>query len=442
MRISQRLYRIERSLPFAVKLLLLLAALVLVSMGVVVFLALRAEREAIQKLYVERALTMKSVVEADVTTEGYLIDQAHAQEHVEAMVRLAPTLRRVNLYTLQSGQPRVWASSDPRLVGQPGDAGDVAPIHTGRATTVEVTRDGEQLLEVLAPVVANGRPVATVGIYMSVAPREEALRAMATQIILATVVAASVALGGLYLSTYHLAIKRMRRLSAAVGSMARGEYGTRTHETAAPGTRDELTLLAAGLDQMTSAIQRLHAETEQLATTDGLTGLYNHRYFDDALPREIKRAERIGYPVTLLFLDIDHFKDVNDTYGHAAGDAVLRTLGPVLRRNVRDVDVVARYGGEEFVIILSGCPFEAAGVVAEKLRRSVEQMSFVIPLGVGQGDGRVSITVSIGAAVYPDTAKEASALVVQADAAMYRAKQGGRNHIVMADVAPDASQAT
>jgi diguanylate cyclase (GGDEF)-like protein len=161
---------------------------------------------------------------------------------------------------------------------------------------------------------------------------------------------------------------------------------------------------------------------------DSLTGLYNRRYLEESLAREIDRARRRGIPVAVLMLDVDHFKRFNDTHGHEAGDAVLANVGEVLKRLSRGEDVACRYGGEEFVLVLPECPTDVASRRAEEIREAVRQL----PLRV-RGDSIEGITVSIGVAGFPDHGDDGPTVVAAADAALYRAKAEGRDRVVTAN---------
>ena len=162
---------------------------------------------------------------------------------------------------------------------------------------------------------------------------------------------------------------------------------------------------------------------KELSDTDPLTGLYNRRFFSEILESELQRARRLKSCVSLLVADIDHFKSVNDKYGHQVGDHVLVEVADCLRKGLRSYDVASRYGGEEFVLILPATPAEAGIEVAERLRRSVENMILEAPM-----EGPV--TVSIGISSFPDgEADDAYSLVRRADKALYRAKKNGRNRI-------------
>ncbi len=164
--------------------------------------------------------------------------------------------------------------------------------------------------------------------------------------------------------------------------------------------------------------------------TDGLTGVHNRRYFESRCLEEVQAARRSRQPLVCLLLDVDHFKRINDTHGHPAGDAVLRYVARLIRAQLRGSDVVARYGGEEFVMLLPATPLPAALDTAERIRRVIAAQS--MPVQVVEP---LRITVSIGAALLPDegeadAAVSAAALVQRADQALYAAKQGGRNRVL------------
>jgi diguanylate cyclase (GGDEF)-like protein len=171
---------------------------------------------------------------------------------------------------------------------------------------------------------------------------------------------------------------------------------------------------------------RLFEQTELLATTDGLTGLANHRAFQARLDEHLAQAARYGKKLSLLLCDIDHFKAVNDTYGHPAGDQVLRGVARVLSREARSTDLVARYGGEEFAIVMPETDGAGALVIAERIRERVGQMSF------STERGPLRVTMSLGIATCPDDARRKPDLVETADACLYQAKRGGRNRTVSA----------
>jgi diguanylate cyclase (GGDEF)-like protein len=173
-------------------------------------------------------------------------------------------------------------------------------------------------------------------------------------------------------------------------------------------------------------LQRLHERTAEAAATDALTGLSNHRRFQQLIAKEIERAHRFDRPLSLALIDLDDFKQVNDTYGHLAGDEVLRTVAEVLRVESRVVDEPARYGGEEFAIALPETPVEGALEVAERIRRRLERTRISLP----DHGGEVTVEASIGVSGTPDSMLDAKSLIEAADAALYQAKREGKNRVV------------
>ena len=166
----------------------------------------------------------------------------------------------------------------------------------------------------------------------------------------------------------------------------------------------------------------IYERTERSAVTDGLTGLYNHAFFLQALRQEVLRSKRHGLRAALLLLDLDNFKRVNDERGHVEGDRVLMKAAAVVREGVREIDVAARYGGEEFAVLLPDTSRLGAFVVAERIRRRIEDRF---------ARGRSVVTVSGGIAVFPDDAGTPADLIVQADAGLYGAKAAGKNRILL-----------
>lgn len=191
-----------------------------------------------------------------------------------------------------------------------------------------------------------------------------------------------------------------------------------------PFSDDEIHLLTLMADQAALAFDRakLLAFLERLAVTDPLTDIANRRQLEFRLPEEIERARRYRYPLTALMIDLDHFKRLNDTYGHRVGDRGLQHVVSILRRNLRRTDFLARYGGEEFVVLAPHTSAENALILGERLRRSIAES----PLKV-EGLPLLPMTVSIGAAVFPDHARNERELLEAADKALYEAKRAGRN---------------
>jgi len=189
----------------------------------------------------------------------------------------------------------------------------------------------------------------------------------------------------------------------------------------------DLRLLTTLASQVAVALEnaRLYEETELLAVTDGLTGLNNHRFFQSFFERELNRARRYNHPLSLVMVDIDHFKKINDTLGHPVGDRVLKEVARLLHEQARDVDLAARYGGEEFMLVLPETKKAEAQMLAERIRSAVEKNRFddEITKGVGK------VTISLGVSGFPEDGSEKNEIIDKVDKALYRAKAGGRNQV-------------
>jgi diguanylate cyclase len=188
--------------------------------------------------------------------------------------------------------------------------------------------------------------------------------------------------------------------------------------------------LPAGTPGSTAWLQAVVDALVDLSSRDPLTGLANRRSFDFALAREVDRVARSGEPALLLALDIDHFKRINDTHGHAAGDLVLKAVANALVETVRPMDLVARVGGEEFAIILPNCASAFGETVAERLRRRVERMP--VAIGPGPNPMQIAVRISIGGAFAPQWVRSTPSFWCErADVQLYRAKGAGRNLVCL-----------
>lgn len=193
-----------------------------------------------------------------------------------------------------------------------------------------------------------------------------------------------------------------------------------------PFNPDNLPLLRAVADFSAIAIDnaRNYQRISELVITDDLTGLHNARHFHELLEYEVDRAQRYGSQVSLLFLDLDHFKQVNDRYGHLVGSRMIAEVGHLIRRHIRSADRAARYGGDEYVVVLPNTGKQGAILMARKM---LERL-YAHPFQADTGD-TISITASFGVATFPDDASDKTGLIRAADSAMYAAKEGGRNGV-------------
>jgi diguanylate cyclase (GGDEF)-like protein len=233
-------------------------------------------------------------------------------------------------------------------------------------------------------------------------------------------------------------------LSVGARRVAEGQF---EFEIPDPGTRDELGVLVNAFNRMLQRVRTYQEENkennenlrthniklqqanellEQLSITDGLTKLHNHRFFQDQLTREIRRAERASTPLSLLLVDIDDFKSLNDRFGHAAGDELLHGLALIMNAAVRSSDLLARYGGEEFAVLTPGTDQDGAYQLAEKLRTAIAESSFIL----GDTMRLTRVTVSVGVAQFMGDRKK---FFEQADRALYRAKAAGKNCVMIGE---------
>jgi diguanylate cyclase (GGDEF)-like protein len=205
-------------------------------------------------------------------------------------------------------------------------------------------------------------------------------------------------------------------------------YVYKTDPAARPFDQHDVQLAVAISHQAALTIQRARLlekarAFEQRATTDSLTGLHNRQQILESAEREFQRARRFRHPLALLMVDIDNFKQVNDTFGHAAGDQVLLAVATRGRDNLRDIDLLGRYGGDEFVILLVETELDAARRVAERIRQSVADM----PVDIGQGP--LNVTISVGVALFTEECPNWATLLNDADIALYAAKKVGKNQV-------------
>jgi diguanylate cyclase (GGDEF)-like protein len=228
----------------------------------------------------------------------------------------------------------------------------------------------------------------------------------------------------------------LRNLRKLLDVARRIQAGDLTVRTGLPGGREEISRLGDAFDQMAQALQdrdaelqRALKESRELAITDPLTGLHNRRYLWELLGRELLKARRNRTPVAAILADIDHFKRFNDTWGHEAGDLVLKRVADVIREHVRGSDIGCRYGGEELAVVLPETALEVAVERAERIRRGIEA------LRLAHGGKLLDpVSASFGVAIFPQHADNGEALLRAADAALYEAKRAGRNRVVVSQI--------
>lgn len=349
------------------------------------------------------------------TVFDYAARRDHKASLSEIASRFLETDPDISSITLTDSEGRVLAikSRDLEVVEPSISPRDIFGII---AQAMGYPADSIRRITVRVPIgtAQHGTLVITYTARSLVVATEEALANLVFTLAVACIV-------GLLLGIYiaKLFSKPLGHLVTAANSIGKGNLDISVPDSSIA----EMHELAEAFNGMIVALKESRDKLIERANTDSLTGLYNHRCFQERLRSELKRAERYSRPFSVVMIDIDHFKTLNDTHGHPVGDNVLREVASILQSQVRkDIDFVARYGGEEFALILPETDAENAMVCAEQLRKAVENHSFL-----GKNGETVPITISLGVAQYPIHSSEREGLIIAADLALYQSKSTGRN---------------
>lgn len=341
--------------------------------------------------------------------------------------RLASSKNDIAYVILLDPRGVILSGSEPEQAGQTlADSITRQSLSSAGARVQFKRRDIEgqgfsELCDVSVPIISRGKRVATLRVGISL-----------TQYLLANAprIRWTIALFALPFAFLSILIAMklsqsithpLRALTQAVSEVGQGNYSVQL-----PLSRhDEIGEVAQIFNKMALNLKENFSKVSDMANRDGLTGLYNARFFQEALAHELERVKRNGQPLSLIILDADRFKRVNDRYGHPVGDQILQHVSRMVRSVLRGYDVLARYGGEEFIALLTDTAAPQALILAQRLRKTVEQHPYALKEG-----GVIKVTISIGVAQSrpPHERKE---VISQADQALYRAKETGRNKVVL-----------
>lgn len=446
-----------------VKLTLLCALIISIVFGFYAYVLCQESITAINNQYKEKALSIVQMVDAMINSKSDLITTERIQKTFDELKKSDPMILELSFYVKQQGGGVVkTVSSDHTGLGKPGDAYAINPIKTGQTIWAErsiersindgfskeeresknlqqddarVQRTGvtKHVVEVLAPIYINGQPEASLGVHMNLEPRDVAVNNYiyrAISYVVGALLALIILLG---IAISRQVFRPLRYLIEGAREVAKGNLSKRIELK----RHDEFGELAEEFNIMTEALQRRCEENHQLLKTlrerwfeaegksqiDLLTNLVNHRTFQDKLEMEIQRADQLRSCTSLIFCDLDKFKEFNDRNGHLFGDKALSEVSHIIADTIRGYDIAARYGGEEFAVILPQTDSDEAIKIGERIRRSVESHQFNVKYGTGQ------MTVSVGVATYPNDANGKISLISAADQAMYRSKTRGRNSV-------------
>ncbi len=342
--------------------------------------------------------------------------------------RLVSSRHDIGYVFLLNPRGQILSHSDADMVGKALSDRNIQESLSDPNTRVqflrgEIEKEGHQseICNVSVPIYARGHRAATLHIGVSLtrylasnAPRIRSKLAwfIIPFSILALLIAIRVA---------HSFTKPLQELARGAAEVSKGNYTVRLPLD----RRDELGEVAQSFNRMAANLKENFEKVSDMANRDGLTGLYNSRFFREALVRELERVKRTSRPFSVLLLDGDKFKRINDRYGHPTGDLVLQHISQVARSVLRGYDMLARYGGEEFIAMLPDATASQAMLLSERLRQAIEQKPLITESG-----SMIRLTISIGVAQAraPYDSKE---IIAQADQALYVAKEAGRNRVVL-----------
>ena len=260
-------------------------------------------------------------------------------------------------------------------------------------------------------------------IYLETVKSQERLHEIESRALVFVVVLAALALVLVVFGSLLLAksfFPPVRRMLDGVRMFSEGHLEHRIDED----MPEEFEELASGINSMAGKLEQIHTELKDAAIHDELTGCFNRRQLDQEIIKIFSLAQRTGEALCLLMLDIDYFKKINDTYGHAAGDEVLRSVAALIGKELRQHELLYRYGGEEFTVVLPAASEDAAAKLAERIRANIADHS----VDVGSVNP-LNVTISIGISSYPHSASSVKELFDKADKALYEAKSSGRNRV-------------
>jgi diguanylate cyclase (GGDEF)-like protein len=335
--------------------------------------------------------------------------------------------RRADSIPLPRGVAAIIEDADGKVLASTSGAGDAVKAGEKRAA------GALRVMESHREVGRNPDGRAALLVHVSI-PVEvvfaEANRQLTRNLLLLALATAFVGAVA-WVGTNVTIVPRLRALLRAAHQVRAGDL---TARTGLPDDGEELSRVAAAFDRMAETLERREAELKaalqaasEAAATDPLTGLANRRHMEEQLVRELHRSARSKQPLALVLFDLDHFKRVNDTWGHEGGDEVLRRVAALLKAAVRGGDVACRYGGEELLIVLPGATAEAARVRAEAIRAGLKGLRFEV-----SGKSFGPVTASFGIAAFPEHGADTRALLACADKALYAAKERGRDRVELA----------
>ncbi|MBI3976805.1 MAG: diguanylate cyclase [Chloroflexi bacterium] len=414
------------------KVLVALVVLTLVTAAVLVYVSATVVKTALLQERLQRGQTIQHVVETLFAGEADLRGP-WAERRLATIAEAGPDIRQVAILVPEGQRWRVAASSRSDALLDLLEIG-VAPTELTSPVLLPVPGDGDDSHYYLAPLPGHAQPGPALLLENDTAAIQRTLNEILRRTVQLGVVGVVILGGVLIWGSEFLLLRPIRQLHWLASELEQGKLQVRSGIS----RPDEIGHLASALDQMAAALERAAEENRQLyreleqrfqvanldAITDYLTELFNHRYLQLRLEQELAQTARQRTSLSLLLLDIDHFKALNDAYGHPVGDQILAKLAGLIRSSVRAMDIPCRYGGEEFAILLPGTGSQEALAVAERIRRAIAGHLFQM-----SATSEDRVTVSIGVATALQDATDRDGLLKAVDDALYYAKRMGRNQV-------------
>ncbi len=388
------------------------------------YVTIKSAQEGVNESFENEAIAIVSNINSFIGTKDKIDeDPQEIETAFYELINKSEDIAKVTLYSPVAEKYLRMATTDPNKKGMEADPYDLEPLTTEQPVFIEKPDKGQ--VEVLAPIYVQGqdKPYATIGVYFDTEKREALKSQTFTQVALSMLGCLIFIIVLIYFLINRLMFNRIKNLYNALQSIFEGNYSHRVKST----SNDEIGQLIREFNIMAEMLETRYVNS----ITDQVTGLYNQFYFNNQLEQEVKR-NRDGEEFSLLFIDIDHFKKVNDQLGHMEGDRILGSVGKLISENLREQDVLARYGGEEFVVLLPNCPVEQSEHIANRIRSSIASYPLT--------NGLLPVTVSIGSATFPINGRDTKSLLFSADTAMYAAKAQGRNKVVSSSKQLDAKE--
>ena len=350
------------------------------------------------------------------------LDELHDSISRQIEKLLNPQMQTPEQYGLLVGIEKSWNEVYASTLRYPEAVNSSNDVQLSRSDLVDQiheeldeARDGVNRIEIL---LAHIQTSDNLKMARQLKRQERYFIGLASLVAVTLALLSAILLSQSVLNSMQILIKGLERLSE-------GELDKRIEWS----NDDEFGRLARAINQMAEKLAQSQQALIEIATLDGLTGIYNRREFNRFLTIEVEKSRRDSSPVSMVMVDIDHFKSINDTYGHQAGDDALRWVSAILRQEIRPGDIASRYGGEEFALILPNTQAEEAAVVAERIRARMEREE--VPI---QNHPPISVTASLGCATFPYIGDSEELLMNAADKALYRAKETGRNRVCHAQM--------